>query len=279
MHRGGRAPKEHLSCMHLQNESRHIWIPVHQNRLHARGVERASKYTHVTAALRDGPLYLSQTTIPSTRSRALYVLYLHWSAGAWTRTSPFVEVDLHSESPPRGSHLAIDLAPVSSVTLTNSPHSHPQPAPPRPTRTARSTKRLGHQTLQRFSRPARRAAEAGALPPLRPRWRGLHRELDAHAQAYRRAQRSRQRSRSPRDRPHLLCETLRQRRVERRVGRRCASRGRRCGQGVGGGRRCRAAPRHTVRWLEGSRLCWWRETHCGLCWRRETYGGARSHWP
>lgn len=39
-------------------------------RILMRVVERASKYTHVTAALRDGPLYLSQTTIPSTRSRA-----------------------------------------------------------------------------------------------------------------------------------------------------------------------------------------------------------------
>ena len=112
----GGPQKERLAC---NRKVEHIWIPVHQtSSCHMRVVERASKYTHVTAALRDGPLYLSQTTIPSTRSRALYLLYLPWSAasGALTRTSPFVEVDLHSESPPRGSHLAKDLAPVSSVT-------------------------------------------------------------------------------------------------------------------------------------------------------------------
>jgi hypothetical protein len=35
------------------------------------------------------------------------VFYPHTiPTGVWTRTSPFVEVDLHSESPPRGSHLA-----------------------------------------------------------------------------------------------------------------------------------------------------------------------------
>ena len=134
-----------------------------------------------------------------TRSRAIYVLsplesglvQVHLSK--WTCILRVLLAALISP----------DLAPVTPHECPT--RSRPPPAPPWPTRTARSTKRLVHQTLQRISPPARRAAEADALRPLRPRWRGLHRELDARAPAYRRAQRSRQCSTwRPRDRPHLL---------------------------------------------------------------------------
>ena len=60
----GGPQKERLAC---NRKVEHIWIPVHQtSSCHMRVVERASKYTHVTAALRDGPLYLSQTTNHNT---------------------------------------------------------------------------------------------------------------------------------------------------------------------------------------------------------------------
>ena len=111
MHRGGRAP-EGTSLLHaspIPEKSSTFRIPVHQNP-HARGRARIQVHTRHRSFARRTTLPLSNHNTLDTLESTVYVLYLHWSAGAWTRTSPFVEVDLHSESPPRGSHLAKDLA-------------------------------------------------------------------------------------------------------------------------------------------------------------------------